>query len=96
MPAFLLRRPEAALPLPWRVSGAAGVRKSPKNEPAVRGHWLWGFEIFGARGGAGVAPDGGFWALILPGHCADFAASCGCNQRIYPEVNDAFWFRARI
>ena len=35
MAAILIFRSKAVGPLPWRVSGAAGVRKSPKNEPAV-------------------------------------------------------------
>ena len=44
-----------------------GVRKSTKDEPAVQRLWLWGFEIFGERIGAGLAPDGCSWARTLPG-----------------------------
>ncbi len=73
--------------LPWRVSGAAGVRKSPKNEPAIHGRWLWGFKIFGERGGAGVAPDGGSWDWLLPRHYACFLASCARSQRFFGVVS---------
>ena len=50
-------------------------RRTKVPEERTRGPraMLWGFEIFGERSGADVAPDGGSWAWILPRYFASFA-----------------------
>lgn len=78
---------------PFRIRGEfrapLGVRKSPKNEPAVQMQGLWGFEILGKHDGAGLAPDGSSWAWILPEYFAFLAeASAQCGP-IYGVMSDA-------
>ena len=80
---------QADRPLPWRVSGAAGVRKSPRNEPAVQRLWLWGFGIFGKHGGAGLAPDGSSWAWILVEYFTFLAQTLAQCGPIYGAMSEA-------
>ena len=66
-----------------------GVRKSPRNEPAGQMLWLWGFEVFGKHGGAGLAPDGGSWAWILPEYFSFLAESLAQCRPIYGAMSEA-------
>jgi hypothetical protein len=66
-----------------------GVRKSPRNEPAVQRLWLWGFGIFGKHGGAGLAPDGGSWVWFLPGYSTSLAQTLAQCGAIYGAMSEA-------
>jgi hypothetical protein len=48
-----------------------GVRKSPKNEPAVHELWLWGFVILEKHAAVGMAPGVSMMAGLWLVFCAD-------------------------
>ncbi len=65
-----------------------GVRKSPRNESAVQGRWLWGFRVFGKHGGAGLAPGGGFRIWNLTEYFSSFAEPLAPCRAIHDALSE--------